>query len=182
MQLSGFVPISLHSQITHYLIWHQSLYHLSEPWHISFQDPSYKGQEVCLVARQTVLWLKDHKSCLTLTTGSDSIISSVSSSWSPEHTCVSNPLRLSLTVHQCRRECQRKSDAEHSQRLIIASRMKRYFDSHLYSDSSGPTSEIIRALSYTQNRQTAKPLNTQPFRYWIVPLVNYHPMPDQYTL
>lgn len=59
---------------------------------------------------------------------------------------------------------------EHSQWVIIVSRMKHYFDSHLCSNSSGPTSEIIRAIPYTQNRQTTEPLKAQPFHYclWLI--------------
>lgn len=35
---------------------------------------------------------------------------------------------------------------EHFQQLIIISCMKHHFDSQLYSDNSGPTSQIIRDI------------------------------------
>lgn len=125
--------------------------------------------------------------CLTPTPGSVSINSRTSSSWSLEHTCVSNPLKFSLTLHHCRRECQVNSLSEnpmlnigHSHWLIIVSCMKRYVDSPLSSDSSGPTGWDYQSVSI--HWQQTNDLASQPFSKWIEQQVNYHPMPDQYTL
>lgn len=141
--------ISLHSQNTQSDLtasWHQSLHCPSEePWHSSFKRAGGlpRGWIDHSVTRASNIWRPQQcvhqQHC------------GIASSWPQEHNCISKP--LTLWVHHCRWACQLNGlsenlmlNIEHFQWLIIASRMKCYFDSQFYSDGSGPTGEIIRAI------------------------------------
>ncbi len=74
-----------------------------------------------------------------------------------------------------------KSNAEQrkTQWLIKVSHMKRYFKSHLFSDSSVP--RVLYQSRFTHSNKQTIELQDSAFSQRIVLLVNYHSMPGQYA-